>query len=339
MKNIFWRLPIGLTAAFIIFIACQRNKSFDRPLSEKKVELVPLDTARYIAVHFNPYFFFNTNDTSNHSPFYSSLNGNNEIKDYTTINDSKGMPAIYIFNFANNRGFIFVSADYQLRPILAFIESGNFKKDKVPEGIIQWANKTIDNIEAVRNGLYDNSRVAKISWQNYYQSTEMMKNHKVEKGVNSNIVPPDNPCLSTPDHYSATTTTVGPLLSVTWGQDCSYNDLCPNDNCDDCSPLAVTGCVATAMAQIIRYWQPANGFNYNYASVPATQGNGEVQRLMHNAGVNVNMSYGCAINGGSSADNRNVPGALKSYFGFSSANYSSYDLGSYSTVQSDLNSH
>ncbi|MEI9934863.1 MAG: C10 family peptidase [Ferruginibacter sp.] len=59
-------------------------------------------------------------------------------------------------------------------------------------------------------------------------------------------------------------------MPITWGQDCSYNNLCPNSNCSDCSPEAVTGCVATAMAQVIRYWHPTNSFNYNYTSMPAT---------------------------------------------------------------------
>jgi hypothetical protein len=48
------------------------------------------------------------------------------------------------------------------------------------------------------------------------------------------------------------------------------------------------------------------------------------------------MNYGCAATGGSSADGGNVPGALKNYFGFSSANRSSYGLSSYETVQNNL---
>lgn len=152
--------------------------------------------------------------------------------------------------------------------------------------------------------------------------------------------PPPNPCLSNPDYSTSTTQTVGPLLPVTWGQDCSYNNLCPNLNCSgDCSTLAVTGCVATAMAQVIRYWSPNNEYNYNYASMPVSSGNGEVQRLMYNAGRNVDMRYSCAVNGGSWTYGINVPNALKNEFGFTSANRSSYNDASWLNVQTNLSYH
>jgi hypothetical protein len=264
-------------SAIFIFISCGKNSSRSPKWVEKNLRLVPLDTALTIAASFNPATFFDENNPQNHSPFHTKLTGANSIKDYTIIKDHAGNPAIYIINFTDNNGFVFVSADYQLQPILAFIERGEFKQDTAPSGLIQWANKTVNNIEIIRQGLYDNSTVAKAAWQDYYD--QQKKSSDNSKSVFNVKLPPD-PCAADPGYTNTTTTTVGPLLPVTWGQDCSYNNLCPNLNCNDCSPLAVTGCVATAMAQIINYWQPANSYNYNYASMPATQGNGEVQRLM-----------------------------------------------------------
>ena len=47
------------------------------------------------------------------------------------------------------------------------------------------------------------------------------------------------------------TAVVGPLIQTTWDQDSPYWNLCPGTGCSK----AYTGCVATAMAQVMNYWQ------------------------------------------------------------------------------------
>ena len=70
--------------------------------------------------------------------------------------------------------------------------------------------------------------------------------------------------------------TVGPLIQTTWGQEMPYYLQCPKQNGEYC----VVGCVATAMAQVMNYWQyptdlPAlnryysSGFGY-VPALPAT---------------------------------------------------------------------
>src|SRR5260221_13205290 len=120
-KRIFTLASIGLTIAIIVFVGCQRSKLSKNNSPEKNVQLVSEDTARSIAIHFNPSLFFQATNTANHSAFHSPLNGNNSIKNFTTIKDGNGHPAIYLFNFTNNNGFVFVSADYQMRPVIAFV--------------------------------------------------------------------------------------------------------------------------------------------------------------------------------------------------------------------------
>lgn len=179
-------------------------------------------------------------------------------------------------------------------------------------------------------GLYDNSKVANAAWKTY------LSQNNISSLSIASRVPPTDPCNPpTPPQ----TTTVGPLLPVTWGQACTYNNLCPNITCNiGCGTgNAWTGCVATSTAQIVNFWHPNNGYVYNYATMPTTSGNGEVQKLMRDIGlpVNANMSYGCD---GSGADGSRVPGFLKARFGFTSANFSDYN-GNYQKVQSNLNSH
>jgi hypothetical protein len=187
----------------------------------------------------------------------------------------------------------------------------------------------LENTEIVRKGLYDNSKLAHAAWNDYFKKNEI-------GDMQTYSLPPDPTC----QEYS-NNVTVGPLLPVTWGQSCSYNELCPTKNCTnvcDGSPAAWTGCVATAAAQIIRYWQPTTVYNYNYASMPATFGNGEVQRLMRDLGLssNLNMDYGCD---GSSASSQIIPLVLQNKFGFTSGNYINYDVSTFARVQNNLANH
>lgn len=139
----------------------------------------------------------------------------------------------------------------------------------------------------------------------------------------------------------------GPLLgSIAWNQDAPYNDLCP---LYDMNTRCATGCVATAMAQLMRYHQwPVQGTgehsyqpailsgntlsadfgattyawdamlpNYQTATAPAAgytmdECRQAVAQLMLHCGVAVDMVYYSS----SGAADYDVPPALVSYFGY-----------------------
>ena len=120
---------------------------------ETHVQFVSTSLAKTIAENFNPVAFFKTENPTNHSPVKSKLNGHNTVKSIIVIPDNYNTPAIYVCNFTDNQGFLFVSADFQIEPILAYIEIGEFKKDKVPSALISWADKTIVNVETSSKGI------------------------------------------------------------------------------------------------------------------------------------------------------------------------------------------
>ena len=311
----------------VVFYSCEKteNKTEDKVVvfaPELRTEslrkgngLVPLDVAFDIAEKFNPKIFFDQTNKTNYSKKVSTLDGHNKVKNHTIIKDSNEEPAFYIFNYENDKGFIFVSADYKMQPILAFFEDGEFKKDIVPGGLLMWVDKTIENIEILKAGKYDNSKDANFAWNNYYSHNLGRYNEEQE-----------NPCLG---HGSSSV--AGPLLNVTWGQGPTYNELCPNLSCTNSNSFAYTGCVATATAQVVRYWRPNNQFNYNYTNMSSTQGNLEVRRLMRDIGTKVNMNYGCQ---GSSASGASVALVLMQHFGLTYATNSDYN---YMTVQNNVN--
>ncbi len=133
---------------------------------------------------------------------------------------------------------------------------------------------------------------------------------------------------------------VAPLIKTKWGQNGPYNKMCPTDSR---GLRSVTGCLATAMAQIVNYWQydtdcergihtnvyyPECTVDYSeseydwsnmrdtYSRVSySTQEANAVAKLMYDCGVAVDMSYSSSSSG---AYNESVPQALSAFFGFSS---------------------
>ena len=140
----------------------------------------------------------------------------------------------------------------------------------------------------------------------------------------------------------ATHQAVEPLLTSKWGQGCYYNNSCPYDIDGPCRHV-LTGCVATAMAQIMYYHkQPRQGNNsLSYICAPygtltahfgqtayhweemtdqLDEQNTAVAQLMSHCGIAVKMSYSPQVSAGSSF---NALSAFRQYFLYPSAIHSS----------------
>ena len=128
---------------------------------------------------------------------------------------------------------------------------------------------------------------------------------------------------------------ISPMINTHWNQSAPYNNDCAGN---------VTGCVATAMAQVMKFWGypssvqntiPTHGFaavasgtsldwtnmvnNYTGAETPAQKN--AVSQLMKICGMAVKMNWGSSSSG---ADSRRVPAALHRYFGYSDDMYYDY---------------
>lgn len=81
-----------------------------------------------------------------------------------------------------------------------------------------------------------------LGFQWYIKAITSSNNTRILNNIKSSTIKPD------PKQFS---TRVNPLIRTKWGQTYPYNNLCPiiNDN----GKRAVTGCVATAIAQIVYY--------------------------------------------------------------------------------------
>ena len=222
---------------------------------------------------------------------------------------SEGVDEVfYVFNTAGY-GFVIVSADDRLKPVLGYSDTGSFVIDGLPENIKNWLQFYADEMIYVLN---DNS-------------TEKMQATISLSSAKSNFP-----------------ATVAPLLgSIAWDQDAPYNNLCPVYK----AKKTVAGCLATAMAQIMLYHKYPNVgkgtvdyttetlkipltadlstvsfkwdklldyYNYNDNSSSATY----AAELSYYCGLTLDMDYNTAEEGGSWAYNNKFPNAMINHFGY-----------------------
>jgi len=222
-----------------------------------------------------------------------------------------GYSDFYIFNNEDGKGFVIIAADDCVTPILAYSYDNNFVTENLPPNLKEWLDGYAEQI----------------------QTTVALKAEA------TNEILEDWSCLRQGKNLPIKSETqVYPLIVTTWNQSPYYNALCPYDY--NYYERTVTGCVATAMAQIMKYWSyPEHGFGahqyipqnhpeygtqyadfssttYQWSAMPnnVTSSNTAVATLMYHCGVSVEMNYGVSSEGGSGAMTvGNSPSAEQSY--------------------------
>ena len=113
---------------------------------------------------------------------------------------------------------------------------------------------------------------------------------------------------------------VAPLIKTLWKQSAPYNNMCPMDTIEN--ERSVTGCVATAVAQVMYYHQhPATTYdwdkmNLEYGSNETGESVDAVAKLMADIGIAFNMEYSST---GSSADMSIGSEILRYDYGYASS--------------------
>ena len=225
-----------------------------------------------------------------------------------SIELSKKNNAYYIYNIGDNQGFVIISGDDATKPILGYTDSGRFNEAKAP----------------------DNFRAILKAYESSIYSIQSTKQKTQTASIEANLI----------SSIASANTVVSPLLdSIKWGQENPFNLLCPYDSRTQRN--SVTGCVATTMAQLMKYYEwPITGTgthgytendfgylsanfgntNYNWASMRGQYGSNKnavedsaVAQLLFHCGVAVNMDYSGNSSGAYSKD---AARALISYFGY-----------------------
>ena len=128
----------------------------------------------------------------------------------------------YVFNRPGGDGWVIVAGDNGASPtILAYSDKGSFDYNKSPD-----ATKTI--------------------LTGYTKSIQDLRQSGISESIPSKA--PKRAAII-----------VAPLLKTSWNQNTPYNNQCPT--ADEGGGRCPTGCVATAIAQIMNYWQwPKQGY-------------------------------------------------------------------------------
>jgi hypothetical protein len=269
--------------------------------------------------------------------------GPQPLASITAVASADGLPAAYICNYTKG-GFAVIAADRHMQPVLAFAARGSFpvadlrNPKAMPEGLLSWLETTKAIAVALRQSPNENNPVqgAANEWKALvdnpgpaFDPTKIATAPPTKSNPASRVPPNTDPPPSS-------STQRGPLLLTTWGQGCGYNDYVPSSSRGDYCYHCPTGCVATAMAQIMNYWHyPANAFNWG--GMQPTSGTPATAQLMQACGNAVHMSYG---ENSSGADDDYVDDMLKGRYGYSSADFiSNQDPGLYNNVINDINNN
>lgn len=157
-----------------------------------------------------------------------------QAKSFARGDSPTDMEPFYIFNAKGQKGFVIVSGDDRTEPILGYSDKGEITEKNMPENLKYWLEcyeiqmKSLDQAKAAGS-----------------------------RGTTR----------------TASKTAVAPLIQAHWDQGAPYNYMCPSvinvtqggENkvayIDygkpgyDANNRCITGCVATAMAQVMYYWK------------------------------------------------------------------------------------
>lgn len=220
----------------------------------------------------------------------------------SSLRSAVSNPPFFIYNIGDRQGFVIVSGEDATKTILGYADEGAFRTDNMPDNLRNWLNFYQQEIEAVR---------------------------AASSTVTSEV-----------STAATGTTVVAPLLGdVKWNQTDPYNLLCPLEVSS--STHALAGCVAIAMAQIMKYHRwPLTGTGSHsytdanfgaqsvdfskttydwdhmlgtYTSTVTTTQESAVSTLIYHCGVAVDMAYSTE---GSSSTISKAAEALVNHFGY-----------------------
>lgn len=216
----------------------------------------------------------------------------------------------YIFNEEQTGAFVIVAGDERATEILGYGDHGCLDYDKAPDNF-KW-------------------------WMSQYEL-------QIHEAIQQNLKPAAERQPLT--RAGSGRVTIPDMIKTQWNQNIPYNSQLPSLGPGYTGSFALaTGCVATAMAQVMNYHKyPAKGTgsnsytgiknltfeadfentNYNwdnmldsYKGTYNTDEANAVATLMYHCGVALNTAYGQIGNGGSAAYPNDIPHALITYFGY-----------------------
>ena len=224
---------------------------------------------------------------------------------------ARGETSFYVFNFGNT-GFVILSADDNYRPIVGYSDEGIFETENMSPEAAYYLNSIAEGRSQAHRTV-QSAEVA-VEWEMLKESGKLPSRNRGKKASF--------------------------LVETRWNQSEPYNWFCPPAS-GGSGGRAYAGCVATAMSQVMKYWNhPLKGSGshsyfyegetlsanfgettYDWDNMPLTITNSSPQvqidaiaYFMYHCGIAVDMMYSGS---GSGAYSEDVPDAVLMYFGYS----------------------
>ena len=158
-----------------------------------------------------------------------------------TAFSDRGEACYYVFNVGTT-GFVIMAADDAVRPLIGYSDRGTFNPNDMAPALADYLEKTRLGIMAEAQRGQGNAEV-KADWALLEQCGRLVSRHGGRA-----------------DEY---------LVETTWNQNYPYNYFCPEDQSGP-GGHCYAGCVATAAAQVMKYWDHPLQGQGSYTYVPET---------------------------------------------------------------------
>ena len=226
---------------------------------------------------------------------------------------TRGAIDYYVFNVKNGEGFVIVAGDDRVRPILAYSTKGMYNPNDVADGFRYTLDGFRNEIQYVREHNLNATPDIVAEWNSVTNDGSLKRGHRAQAVVE-------------------------PLCQTTWNQNYPWNSQCPEDPDGD-GGYVYAGCAATAMGQVMKFWDwpPVGNGSHSYnpdgyeqqtanfgeteyhfelipLSLDSTSSEEEIYhaaQLLHHLGIALDMQYSPA---GSGANAYSVYTSFQSYF-------------------------
>lgn len=206
--------------------------------------------------------------------------------------------AFYVFAADNKKGFVIISADELMAPILGYSTTGEFDPDNIPSDVQWWLETYMMEYAQLSE---NSSREMRYTAQQPFSGS------------------------------------VAPLVKTAWNQGSPYNNLCPSIGGSPTVTGCVATAMAQAMSVYKHPTYPSGNVSYitesNSISIGESLGSyyfdwtnalnsnstsfaSAVARIMYACGVAVKMDYDVSSKGGSGAYPSDIMPALRDNFGY-----------------------
>lgn len=258
MTHEFKNVSMFLFGAMFFLVACQNdavqeivNENVSLEIASKETAYttkVSVDDAKRVANLFNR--------TSNDSRALKA------IKEIKVVKDENGKPSMYVVNFANNQGFVLVSATRNFLPILVYNNEGNFTiPDENINGLSLWLEKTKQNVKIADALPTDSTAKFRSEWKKYEEQVGF--NPKESRSTNSEL-----------DQYVIQMTSQWQQDNVEWCSLEDAQDFLPTSQYQAWSEL-VAGAIDPS-------YQDVNPLTYSFVVTEFTDyGSGAVNNFIH----------------------------------------------------------